>query len=102
MGVWGGAVGGALVCRGGCTSPRGQGPLQLFSKDAVLLHEKCAAKAESLPAPPRRLLYIRGNGSLEKWEPGRGGFPWGMKGCRLIVWLWIQVSSFSLQGIWFT
>ena len=34
-----------------------------------------------------------------------GGLPLGevgLKGCRLIVWLWIQVSSFRLQGIWFT
>lgn len=35
--------------------PRGQGPLQLFSKVAVLLHEKCAAKAEGRPAPAGRL-----------------------------------------------
>ena len=74
---------GAPVCRG-CTSPRGQGPLQLFSKVAVLLHEKCAAAAESLPAPARRLLYIHGNGSLEKWGSGRGASLGG--GGDEVVW----------------
>ena len=34
---------------------RGQCSLQLFSKVAVLLGEKCAAKAEGCPAPAGRL-----------------------------------------------
>lgn len=90
MGVWG-----APVCRGGCASPRGQGPLQLFSKVAVLLHEKCAAAAESSCSCQETFIYTW------KWLTGEvgvgeGGLPLGelgMKGCGLIVWLWIQVAG---------
>lgn len=45
----------------------GSAPVTFPSKVAALLCEKCATKAESLPALAGRLLHRDGDHVLEKW-----------------------------------
>lgn len=45
----------------------GSAPVTFLSKVAALLCEKCATKAESLPALAGRFLHRDGDHLLEKW-----------------------------------
>ena len=81
---------------------RGQCPLQLFSKVAVLLRNVLPRQKAVLILPGDFDIHME----MAHWRSGSWGGEaslggGGDEGCGLIAWLWIQVCSFRSQGIWF-